>query len=326
MAIELPSKPDILDEPLPLDERLASLEDPLLTERLFRENPALFAQEPPRTQREILAWTTRRFGTALLAVTAAVSIAAGYLGFERTRGNATAPQTTPHAAALPLRQSAAPAQRRTTAHPTSPAHTAVAAPRVQPAEHAAGAPLRRVASLPVQHRASAPVLQRHANSPAVAYQPAVRPATHAAPAHRSAPAHHAAQAPAAQTAAGQLAAWEATHPASAARSRSATASEPAPQTRPRSEPATATETGPASSTEPVTTTTTGGAPESSRTGGVKTPPTNPGGVWTERIPGGGTLGGGMGPVIGVPRDSCTPRGGRTGIVMEAISVLMSSRR
>ncbi|HEY5147385.1 MAG TPA: hypothetical protein VII82_11495, partial [Polyangiaceae bacterium] len=60
-------------------------------------------------------------------------------------------------------------------------------------------------------------------------------------------------------------------------------------------------------------------------GPPKTPPTSPGGVWTERIPGGGTFGGGFPQSPGVPRDSCTPRGGRTGIVMEAISVLMSSR-
>ena len=53
---------------------------------------------------------------------------------------------------------------------------------------------------------------------------------------------------------------------------------------------------------------------------MKTPPTNPGGIWNERIPGGGTLGGAVGPIIGVPRDSCTPRGGRTGIVMQAISL------
>ena len=40
---------------------------------------------------------------------------------------------------------------------------------------------------------------------------------------------------------------------------------------------------------------------------------------------GSILGGVLGPVLGVPRDSCTPRGGRTGIVMEAIQVLAAGR-
>src|SRR5947209_9325510 len=84
MAIELPSGPAVLEE------RLAALEDPILAERLFRENPSLFAPEPepPRTQREILRWTTRRVGTAIIAVTAAISIAAGYAGSELTRHRA----------------------------------------------------------------------------------------------------------------------------------------------------------------------------------------------------------------------------------------------
>jgi hypothetical protein len=309
MLVELPSKPDTLDE------RLASLEDPFLAELLIRDNPALFAPEPPRTQREILAWTTRRFGTALLAVTAAVSIAAGYFVYDNSRGHAAAPSAAHSAAgaALPIRH-APPVARHRTPH-ALPSH--------------ASAPVAHAVNVPVAHAASAPVVVYHA---------APLPATHAAPAHQAAPLRaqvhaHAAQpaplrAPAAapQTAAEQLTAWEATHPISHARSNTATAAEPAPRTRPRSEPATATETATASSTEPATTTATaGGAPDPGSGGGVKTPPTNPGGIWNERIPGGGTLGGAVGPIIGVPRDSCTPRGGRVGIVMQAISVLASSR-
>ena len=87
MAIELPSKPDTLDE------RLALLEDAFLAERLMHDNPArFFAPEPPRTQREILAWTTRGFGSALLAVTAALSIAAGYFVYDNSRGHAAVPK------------------------------------------------------------------------------------------------------------------------------------------------------------------------------------------------------------------------------------------
>jgi hypothetical protein len=311
MLIELPSKPDTLDE------RLASLEDPFLAERLMHENPALFAQELPQTQREILAWTTRRFGTALLAVTAAVSIAAGYFVYDFSRGHAAAPSAAhpAAAAALPLRHAPPVARHRT--------------PHVLPSH--ASAPVAHTASAPVAHLASAPV---------VVYHTAPLPAAHAAPAHAVALSHatvrtHEAQAapqraPAAapQTAAAQLAAWEAAHSARHAGASTATAAEPAPRTRPRSEPATATETATttASSTEPATTTpTAGGAPDPGSGGGVKTPPTNPGGIWNERIPGGGTLGGAIGPIIGVPRDSCTPRGGRVGIVMQAISVLTSSR-
>ena len=312
MLIELPSKPDTLDE------RLALLEDPFLAELLVRENPALFAQEPPRTQREILAWTTRGFGTAVLAVTAALSIAAGYLVYDISRGRAAAP-TAAHptaAVALPLRHAPPAARHRIAIRP--PAHAAqqsVITPHAQP-------------------------LQQHASAPVVVYHTAPLPATHAAPdrnplplraqlrAHAAEPAHLQAPAPAPQSAAAQLAAWEATHPQSQAQASTATVAEPAPRTRPRSESATATETATttASSTEPVTTTATpGGVPDPAQGGGVKTPPTNPGGIWTERIPGGGTLGGAIGPIIGVPRDSCTPRGGRVGIVMQAISVLTSSR-
>jgi len=317
MAIELPSRPVILDVPDVLDVRLASLEDPFLAERLIRENPALFAQEPPRTQREILAWTTRRWGPALLAVTAAVSIAAGYFGSGITRGHATVPPAAQHAAAVavPLRHAPPVVRHRVASAPVHVTHQPVVAP-------------------------NAPAVQHHTLAPVAVNHTVVRPATHPLPVREALPAranprvHERArsqpqalpQAGGPQTAAGQLAAWEATHRAHA-QANAAAGVEPAPRTQPRSEPAAATETAnaTASRTEPVTTTSTpGGAPDTGQ-GGVKTPPTNPGGVWTERIPGGGTLGGGMGPVIGVPRDSCTPRGGRTGIVMEAISVLMSSR-
>jgi hypothetical protein len=305
MAIELPSKPDVLDE------RLTLLEDPSLAERLFRENPALFAHEPPRTEREVLAWTTRRFGTALLAVTAALSVAAGYFGYNLSRDRAAAP----HAAAVtvPVRHAAPAAPHAVSARPPAHAaqHAAVISPQIRQAQHHATAPL---------HHATAPVAVYHAAPLRVAHS-APSPATHAAPqrnaalpSHVTAPAHVVqparipAPAPAPQTAAAQLAAWQATHPASHA--------------RPRTDTATTT----ATTTEPTgAVSVPAGVPDQAPSGGVKTPPTSPGGIWTERPPVGGVLGDGHGPIIGAPRDPCTPRGGRTGIVMQAISILASGR-
>jgi hypothetical protein len=302
MAIEFPSRPIVLDEPAMLDERLASLEDPSLAERLMRENPALFAPEPPRTEREILAWTTRRWGPALLAVTAAVSIAAGYFGSGISRGHAVVVPPARHAAAVaaPGRQPLPVARHRVASAPAHVAHRPAVTHTVPAVVHHGLAPVVVLRTIPPPAVHRAPVRE-------------VLPARTTQRVHEQAGSHPHAQpqAVSSQTAAAQLAAWEATHRA-----------------QPRSEPAAATEnaTSRASSTEPVTTSTTSaGVPEGTpQTGAPQRPPTNPGGVWNERIPG-GILNSGMGPVIGVPRDSCTPRGGRTGIVMEAISVLMSSR-
>jgi len=311
MAIELPSGPDVLDE------RLASLEDPLFAEVLVRANPAHFPHAPPQTERDVLVWTTRGLGRALIAATAALSLAAGYLGSELLRGHTAAPVPAHRSAAvaLPLRHAPPIAQHRAATHRW--VHAAPAAPAPALARHGATAPLHSGASGPVRHEVPTSAPRRATLAPvphhAVAHL-AFRTAPH--PALRGGP--HVAP----QTAAGQLAAWESAHPHASA------AAEPAPRTQPRSEPASATETATAtaSGTGPASAAgAPGGAPDPGQGGGVKNPPTNPGGGWSERLPGGGTLGGTVGPVIGVPRDSCTPRGGRTGIVMEAISVLMSSR-
>jgi hypothetical protein len=315
MAIEFPSKPDVLD-PIDLDARLAALEDPQFAERLQRENPELFPPDPPRTQRELLAWTTRRWGRALIAVTAALSLAAGYLGNELAHRPGAGPRSAPQPATVvvPLRH-AAPVTHRDAPRP--PAHAAViVAPHAAALPHGASAPVQHHAAAPVQRHASAPV-QHHAAAPVQLHARAR--VQH----HVSAPVQR--HASASQSAAAQLAAWEAANPASHARTSPSAATEPAPRTRPRTEPdaaattttTTAATTGPAAGTG-----STGSAPEPNP-GGVKAPPTSPGEIWNERLPGGGTLGGVIGPVIGVPRDSCTPRGGRTGIVMEAISVLTS---
>ncbi|MEA2688114.1 MAG: hypothetical protein QOD51_721, partial [Candidatus Eremiobacteraeota bacterium] len=267
MAIELPSKPDVLDE------RLASLEDPFLAERLFRENPALFAVEPPRTEREVLAWTTRRFGTAVLAVTAALSLAAGYFGYELTRGHA-APQAAPARAvvAAPVRH--APPGARHTVSTRPSAHAPQRGAVIMPAQaapaphHANAAAAQHHATAPVQHHASAAAAVRHAAPVAVTHTlpaPAALPARHAAP-HRN-PAHAPAAAP--QSAAAQLAAWEAAHPATHARPGTDTATDPASRTQPRTEPASATQaaTTTATTTEPAATPSApAGVPDQTQTG------------------------------------------------------------
>ncbi|HTD35976.1 MAG TPA: hypothetical protein VK669_00570 [Candidatus Limnocylindrales bacterium] len=321
MAIELPSKLDVL-EPDVL-ERLASLEDPILAERLARENPELFPQAPPRTEREVLAWTTRRFGTAIIAVTAALAVAAGYFGNELRRGHADAPQTAAPRAAVPapvpLRHaSTAPRRRAASAHHAAPvAHHAIAQP-------AGAQPVGVTHRAAVTYVAPVPRPARAAHYATAAHHAVASPVPQAVRHHAAAPVvvHHTAPASAPRTAADQLAAWAATHPAS--------------RTHPRSEPSSSTEAATATSASTTNATTPASGPEPYPTsstprdtgapsGAQRTPPTNPNGGWTERIPS-GVLGGGIGPVFGgVPRDSCTPRGGRTGIVMEAIQILAAGR-
>jgi hypothetical protein len=317
--IELPSGPVVVEE------RLALLEDPDLAERLFRENPALFAAEPPRTQREVLAWTTRKLGTALLAVTAAFSIVAGYAVSELTRQHdaVSAPAMRPAAAALPLRHAqtaprhvAPRAATRAAHHPAAAAHPAAV---VHPTASAHPAAVPHY--VPVQH-ASAPVVVYHRP---VAVHPAVDREALAFRAHERAQAAQAAQLKAWAAEQHAIAARSAARAAQAraAREQGAVQAQPVPQARPRTETATAsapttrTDTGAANS--PLDT-----APPSGNAG-TKPPPSNPNGGWSDRLPNPGTLGGVIGPVIGVPRDSCTPRGGRTGIVMQAIQQILSSQ-
>lgn len=323
MAIELPSNPDVLAE------RLALLEDPVLAERLARENPSLFTAEPPQTEREVLAWTTRRFGTALIAVTAAIAVAAGYLGNELRR-TATAPP--------------APATRAAAAVAPAASHRSAAAPHRAAAAHHAATPARH-APAPVAHRTIVQPVVTHSVAiphpaivahPAVVTHPAVMThhstAAHAVAApvpqpvrrHANAPSvvHHTGPATATRTApataADQLAAWEATHPASRTRPRSEPASSTEPATSTSTTTAAAPSTGPGSYPAPAT------PGDTTAPTGTRQPPSNPNGGWTERIPG-GILGGVVGPILGVPRDSCTPRGGRTGIVMEAVQAIAAGR-
>lgn len=308
--IELPSGPAVIEE------RLAALADPLLAERLVRENPELFTPEPPRTQREVLRWATRRVGTAVIAVTAAVSIVAGYFGSELGRHPApVAPHAVPAAAAVAVPH----------AHPRAAAHHAAKRAAVQVVRHAAPAIVHHVAPaaavyLPPRVVHVAPVVHPRQDREALllrarlhardlevarlrAEAAAARAAARTAQARAAAQAQHAAVAPAA-----------------------------APQTRPQSEPAPATGTATAAgpSREPASGTGTGSAPAPAPDGTRHPTQTSPGGIWNERIPGGGTLGGAIGPIlVGVPRDSCTPQGGRTGAVtriIEAAQIIQSLSR
>ncbi|HEY0395645.1 MAG TPA: hypothetical protein VGD01_14195 [Candidatus Elarobacter sp.] len=310
MAIEF------LSESAVLEDRLASLEDPSLAERLAREHPELFPEAPPelpRTQRQVLAWATRRVGTAVVAVTAAVSIVAGYFGSESLRHPARAPVTPAAqgsvAAAPPL---AKPPARRQVARPAAH-HTAPVA------HHAA----------PVAYHAPAVV---HHAAPVVQYVPVAHPRPdrqaqllrarlHAQEAEIARlRAQAAAERAAAQTARAQARAQQraaaATAPASAARSR--------PQTDPAAASATATQsaTSPNTRTEPGTGTATGTPVDAPLpNGGTRTPPTNTGGGGWSEHPSGGTMGGFPPIPVGVPRDPCTPRGGRTGAILQAVQAV-----
>ncbi|MBV8299754.1 MAG: hypothetical protein JO083_09460 [Candidatus Eremiobacteraeota bacterium] len=315
--IELPSGPVVVEE------RLALLEDPDLAARLLRENPALFAAEPPRTQREVLAWTTRKLGTAVLAVTAVISIVAGYAVSEMTRKHDTARMPTAHpaAATLPLRHAQTAPQRHVVArpaarvahHPATAGHPAAIVHPIAAAPHYA---------IPVQH-ASAPVVVYHRP---IAAHPGVDREALAFRAHERAQAAQAAQLKAwaaEQHAIASRAAARAAQ-ARAAREQGAVRTEAAPQARPRTETATAsaptTRTDTGATNSPLDTAPPGG------NAGTKPPPSNPNGGWSDRLPNPGTLGGVIGPVIGVPRDSCTPRGGRTGIVMQAVQQILLSQQ
>ncbi|HEY0613182.1 MAG TPA: hypothetical protein VGC96_01020 [Candidatus Elarobacter sp.] len=281
---------ELLSESAVLEDRLASLEDPTLAERLVREHPSLFPEVPPeipRTHREVLAWATRRVGTAVIAVTAAVSIAAGYFSSELFR-HPTAAAPVPHPAAVAL---------AATAHAKQPAR--------HHAAHAAVAPVAHHAAVPVQH--AAPV----ARYVSVSHP---RPDRQALLLRAKLRAQELEIARLRAQAAAEHAAARAARAQAAVHHRLATSAAAAPQSRPQSEPAAAS--------EPTTGTAAPGPVDAAPpSGGVKNPPTSPGGIWNERIPGGGTLGG-MSPVpVGVPRDPCTPRGGRVGAVMQAVQAV-----
>ena len=315
MAIEF------LSESAVLEDRLASLEDPSLAERLAREHPELFPEAPPelpRTQRQVLAWATRRVGTAVIAVTAAFSIVAGYFGSESLRHPALAP-VTPAAqgtatAALPL---AKPAARRQAAKP--------AAHRAAPVAHHA-APVAHHAAPVAYH---APAVVHHA-APVVQYVPVAhpRPDRQAQLLRARLHAQDAEIARLREQAAAEHAAAQTARAQARAHQRTATAPASAPQSRPQTDPAagsaTATQsaTSPNTRTEPGTGTATGTPVDAPLpNSGTRTPPTNTGGGGWSEHPSGGTMGGFPPIPVGVPRDPCTPRGGRTGAVLQAVQAV-----
>ncbi|MBV9440392.1 MAG: hypothetical protein JOZ24_10410 [Candidatus Eremiobacteraeota bacterium] len=260
-----------------------------------------------------MAWATRRFGTVALAVTAAASIAAGYL---------LTPFLGHHGTAVPS------VQRAVVAAPAAvPQHRAPPrAHHARVAPHAAGA---------AHHRAVVPHAVFAAGRHAAAAAPAVAPVVHPARVVRYAPAVvpaptvvredaalraklHAQQAEIARLRAQAAADAAAAH---AARVRAEESAAAQPQSRPRTQPATRISTSTGTATTPAAGAgnpaagsgnipdTTAGPPES----GAKTPPSTPRGGWSEHPPLPGPLGGVLG-----PRDSCTPQGGRVGAVINAI--------
>ncbi|MFN2460580.1 MAG: hypothetical protein ABR591_07835 [Candidatus Velthaea sp.] len=301
MSVVQPPKPDVIDD------RLASLEDPLLAQRLIAENPALFGDEPPQTQRQVLAWATRRFGTAVIAVTAAVSVALGYV-FTGAAMKHDAPA--PAAKAAPaVRAPAVPLTHRRAQQHAAP-------PRVQHAATVAPVPV-------VRHHAAAVV------APAVNHEDAVLRARLRAQevelAHlrrQAALEEHAARRAQARAAAALTLAHQRAQTV-AARPQAAPRTEPLPQTQRRER--TAPGTAPAASADPANASANApvDVPAPGTDAGTKAP-VNPNGGWNEHPPIGGTFGiPGPVPIGGTPRDACTPRGGRTGIVNQIIEAAAS---
>ncbi len=298
-----------LSPPSLLDERLASLEDPVLAERLFTEHAELYGEEPPQTERQVLAWATRRFGTVVLAVTATLSIAAGYVLAPLFREHdAKSIVKPPPAVTAPARAIARP-HAKPHAKPHTVAHAA-------PAHHAA-APAAAVPKAASHAHAVAPALPH----PVVYTRPAPVRIVAPAPNHEAAALRAKLHAQAVELAAlRKKAAAEDAALRAAARPHPAPRTQPQAQAQPRTETATATAT--AAAQQPATEVPAGVStdqPASQSNAGVKAPPANPGGGWNEHPPMSGTYGvptGGI--VFGGPADPCTPRGGRSGVVMRSV--------
>lgn len=296
MAVQLPRND--------VDERLRSLEDPVLLERLLQENPALFGDQPPQTQRGVLAWTTRRFGTIVLAVTGAVSIVAGYmLGPLAFHPNA------------PPQANVRPAVVRVAQH-----HSAATHPH-----HAARPPLHitRAAPAPVHHAAhvtATPHLRPQPLPPPVVHRRAVvHPAsvvTVPAPSHQETALREQLREKNAELARLRAIAAEEQRQASAyAAAREAAANAAAREAAARADAQAAASA--QSSTSSVSTTTTEPDSTTQMPDGTKHPAAT-GGIWTERPPVLTGPHGGAPYPGGIPVDPCTPRGGRVGMVLDAL--------
>jgi hypothetical protein len=312
MPVELPPNTGVVED------RLASLEDPLLAERLFRDHPELYPENPPETERQVLAWATRRFGTAVLAVTGLISIAAGYFFSPFVARHETPPAPTP-AIVVPAASHPAPAHRHATTplpplHPAQPHHVARAPIVHKPSTSREEAALR--AKLRAQDAELAALRRRIAANEAAAREAHRHAAAIAAAAHAAAvrAAHHASA----------TRALPASHPYSHPATRPQPQPQPQRQASAATIPATSTRTSTASAPDPASdpagATASAPAPDS----GTKPAPSDPGGVWTERPPHGGVYGA-PGPIhIGGPIDPCTPQGGRIGIVINTVNAILGS--
>jgi len=308
-----------------LDERLASLEDPDLAQRLFTEHADLYGEEPPQTERQVLAWATRRFGTVVLAVTATLSIAAGYVLAPNYLRHDAAPAAKPAAAVVAPAPPRAPRDLKR--------HAVTPAPAKRAAAHAThpSATTHVAAAVPTQAAAVPRAIHAHAVAPALPH-PVVY--THPARVHVVAPA----PVPSRETVAlraklhaqalelaalRKKAAAEDAALRAAARPHSAPRTQPAPHVQPRTETAAPTATTTATAAQTGTDVVTGASepmPASPNAGVKAPPPSNPGGGWNEHPPMSGTYGipsGGV--VFGGPADPCTPRGGRTGVVQQILT-------
>ena len=299
MSVEL--YPTVRD----LEEKLASLQDPTLAERLQSANPDLFAVPPEpqilssaaaREEISIFAAAWKRFGNAALAVTAAASIVAGYF---------LTPLAFHHQAASPA---PAPVRYAIAAKARPPSH-----PAVQKRESVLRATVRRDeaeiarlrARLAAKAAAPAPIVVHY-----VAPVQPVAPAHHAA-VHQIRPAvHHVAVVHHAVPAAHTLPA--AAYPAAAPEQRPQVDTSTSAQTQAAAGPATDT----ASSTSTSASTTTSPSTNAGTPDGTKNPPpsTGRGGGGWDHIPAG--IGG---IILGRTIDPCTPQGGRIGTVLQAVA-------
>jgi hypothetical protein len=237
MSVEL--YPTLAD----LDEKLSALEDPELAARIVCANPEIFGSVAAREEVSVFAAAWKRFGTAALAATVAISIGLGFA-------------FAPH----PARQAAS--------------------PKLAPA----AAPVRHVqtARLAFTHRAAAAVSRpASAHLAAPVALPVVVPMHHAAAFSRPAAAHN-------------MAAVHASAPASAPKA----ASTQAASAQPQAEAPIAYESNAqvvSGNTAPV---------DSTPPNGTKSTATN---------------GQGDTSVAAIVMDSCTPQGGRLGMVMHSMS-------
>jgi hypothetical protein len=249
----------------------------------------------------------------VLAVTAALSIAAGYVLGPRVMNHQASPAPQPVVIPAPAavhHQPVIPAPLHRV-HPRAHqpvVHRPIAAPRISREEAALRAKLRE------QDAELAALRRRIAANESAARDAQLRASAAIAAAAHSSALH-------------------------AARHAAATQTLPAPHPQPqrqRHAAATATSTATRTATSPATTTTTSTSaaapnepvdvPAPAPDPGANPRPVNPGGVWSEHPPQ-GTYGGSHGPYpVGVPIDPCTPVGGRVGIVINTINTILGASR